>query len=619
MRQEPSHPSGQPNPQQNNGISPGAERAGDPTRLTRVSTAFRLSAPFFRKYLFRIIFGFLALFGVNLLQLWIPRITKRAVDGLQNGTVTQGDLLRYGAAIVALALGIALFRFGWRYLILGFSRLLEKDMRNKLLTHLLTLDRLFFHRRTTGEIMALASNDLAAVQMACGMGLIAFADAVFMSVATLGFMIYIHPTLTLIAISPMPILVILTKLLSARLHLRFTKVQEQFSRLTEFARASLASIRLIKAYTQEASQTARFDRLGRTYIRHNLKLAVVQGTLFPVSGFIANTSLVLVIYFGGRLTITGAITIGDFVAFISYLFMLTWPMMALGWVANLIQRGVTSLGRLRDVFEAHPVLRDPAVATQSPPPVKHITVRDLTFSYPGQSEPALRHTTVDLGPGITGLVGRTGCGKTTFCHLLARLYPVTDGTLYWDGIDVNRLPLATVRAQIAYVPQEVTLFADTISANIAMGRADADQDQIEAAAKTAAIHDEIMAMPDGYQTRIGERGVQISGGQRQRIALARALLLDRPLVIIDDGLSAVDMQTEHTIIRALASYLRDRTCLIVSHRVAPLMDAGEILVMDQGDIVARGTHASLMQQNKFYATIYNFQTAAPGEQAREFA
>jgi len=585
-------------------------------KITRVAAAFHITAPLFRKYIYRIIFGFLALFGVNLLQLWIPRITKRAVDGLQNGSVTRGDLLRYGTAIVALALGIALFRFGWRYLILGFSRLLEKDLRNKLFSHLLTLDRLFFHRRTTGEIMALASNDLAAVQMACGMGLIAFADAVFMSVATLAFMAYIHPTLTLIAISPMPILAILTKLLSARLHLRFTKVQEQFSRLTEFARANLASIRLLKAYTQEVAQTKRFDSLGRTYIRHNLKLAVVHGTLFPVSGFIANTSLLLVIFFGGRLTITGAITIGDFVAFISYLFMLTWPMMALGWVANLIQRGVTSLERLQDVFVARPVLQDPAVPVPAPSALKNIMVRDLTFSYPGQSEPALRNMTVDIGPGITGLVGRTGCGKTTLCHLLARLYPVDDNTIYWDGIDVNRLQLATMRARIAYVPQEVTLFADTISANIAMGKADADQEQIEAAAQTAAIHDEIMAMPAGYQTRIGERGVQISGGQRQRIALARALLLDRPLVIIDDGLSAVDTQTEHEIIRGLASYLRDRTCLIVSHRIAPLIDANEILVMDQGRIVASGAHAALIQQNEFYATIYNFQTA-PDSRGRE--
>ncbi len=581
-------------------------------QFARASEALRLIAPLFRKYLYRIIFGFLSLFGVNFLQLWIPRITKRAVDGLQDGSVTQNMLLRYGAIIVLLALGIALFRFGWRYLIIGFSRLLEKDLRNKLLSHLLTLDRLFFVRRTTGEIMALASNDLAAVQMACGMGLIAFADAVFMSVATLCFMIYIHPTLTLIAVSPMPILVILTKLLSGRLHHRFKKVQEQFSILTEFARSSLSSIRLIKAYTQETPQTERFNNLGRTYIRHNLKLAVVHGTLFPVSGFIANISLLLVIFFGGRLTITGAITIGDFVAFISYLFMLTWPMMALGWVANLLQRGITSLDRLQTVFRARPVLKEPAVPATLSAAARSIAIRNLNFSYPGQPEPALRQLTVDIGPGLTGLVGRTGCGKTTLCHLLARLYPVDDGAIFIEDIDVNRLSLAALRSRIAYVPQEVTLFGDTIGANIAMGRADASQEEIETAARAAAIHEEILAMHDGYRTRVGERGVRLSGGQRQRIALARALLLQRPILIIDDGLSAVDMQTEHTIIRALAEYLRNRTCILVSHRIAPLIDAAEILVMDRGRIVDRGIHAHLMRHNDFYATIYNFQTASGG-------
>jgi ATP-binding cassette subfamily B protein len=431
-------------------------------------------------------------------------------------------------------------------------------------------------------------------------------------------MIYIHPTLTLIAVSPMPILVILTKLLSGRLHLRFKRVQEQFSILTEFARSSLSSIRLIKAYTQETPQTERFNNLGRTYIRHNLKLAVVHGTLFPVSGFIANISLLLVIFFGGRLTITGAITIGDFVAFISYLFMLTWPMMALGWVANLLQRGITSLDRLQGVFKARPVLQEPVAPVTPPAAAGNIAIRDLNFFYPNQSEPALKQLTIEIRPGLTGLVGRTGCGKTTLCNLLARLYPVDNGAIFLENIDVNRLSLTAMRSRIAYVPQEVTLFSDTIGANIAMGMIDAGQEQIEAAARAAAIHEEIMTMRDGYRTMVGERGVLLSGGQRQRIALARALVLKRPIVIIDDGLSAVDMQTEHAIIRALTEYLRDRTCIIVSHRIAPLMDAAEILVMDHGRIVDRGCHSHLMRHNDFYATIYNFQTAS-GDRTRGVA
>jgi ATP-binding cassette subfamily B protein len=308
--------------------------------------AIRLLQPFFRRYRLRLVVGFLSLMAVNGLQLAIPRVIKHAVDGLQGKGVTAAVLFRYSVIIVLLALGIALFRFGWRIMVLGFSRLLEKDLRNWLFTHLLSLDRIFFQRGTTGEIMALATNDLAALQLAGGMGLVAFADALILTLAALAFMLYIHPGLTLIAMAPMPILALLARFLSGRLHRYFKKVQEQFSRLTEFSRTSINSIRMIKAYTLEKSQAARFDAMGREYVQDNLRLARVHGTLFPVSGLVANTSMLLVLVFGGTLTIRGSITIGDFVAFISYLFMLTWPMMALGWVTNLFQRGVTSLQRI---------------------------------------------------------------------------------------------------------------------------------------------------------------------------------------------------------------------------------------------------------------------------------
>lgn len=584
------------------------DRTGNQKGLAR--DALRLLRPFFKKYRLYLIFGFTALLGVDFLQLSIPRFIKKAVDELERGTATESGLLVYAAYILLLAAGIAICRFIWRYLILGFSRLLERDLRDRLFSHLMTLDRTFFQRKPTGEIMALATNDLASVQLACGMGLVAFVDAVVMTVAALAFMAYIHPMLTLIALIPMPILAGLTRLLSARLHVRFKKVQEQFSRLTEFARATLSSIRLFKAYTQEEAQAARFDKMGKEYVSDNLKLAIVHGILFPVSGLVANTSLLLVVFFGGRLTIKGSITAGDFVAFISYLFMLTWPMMALGWVANLFQRGVTSLNRIQDVLNECPVLRDPA-APKSIPEIKgNITVNHLSFAYPGQQYPALQDVSVEISPGITGIVGKTGSGKSTLCHLLARLYPVDDGHIFLDGEDINRLPLSTVRSSIAYVPQDVTIFSDTIAVNIGMGNPNARQGEIEAAAKAAAIHEEISALTDGYHTRVGEKGVKLSGGQRQRIALARALLLDRPIIIIDDGLSAVDMETEHAIIRSMAGYLTDRTCIIVSHRVAPLIDAGEILVMDRGRIVARGPHQDLIGHNKFYNTIYEHQTSS---------
>jgi len=574
--------------------------------------ALRLVGPFFRLYRRQLLFGFLSLLAVNGLQLVIPRIIKHAIDGLQNEGVGPATLMQYGMLIVALAVCIAFFRFGWRYLILGFSRHLEKDLRNWLFTHLLTLDRIFFKRSTTGQIMALATNDLAAVQLAGGMGLVAFADALVLSVAALSFMAYIHPGLTLIAILPMPVLALLTRILAGRLHRYFRKVQEQFSRLTEFSRTSINSIRMIKAYTLEKNQTAQFDSMGREYVQDNLLLAKVQGTLFPVSGLIANTSMLLVLLFGGRLTIQGSITIGDFVAFTTYLFMLTWPMMALGWVTNLFQRGVTSLQRIQKVLEERPVIVSPVSPARFPDKINVITVKDLTFSYPDQSEPVLHNISLEMRPGLLGIVGKTGSGKTSLAHLLARLYPIGANAIYWNGIDVNSLDIDEMRRKIALVPQDVTVFSDTVRVNITMGKPGATREEIEAVARAAAVHEEIVALPQGYDTRIGERGVKLSGGQRQRIALARALLSDRPVLIIDDGLSAVDIETEHRIISSMQPFIRDRICIVVSHRLAPLAQADHLVVLDRGKIADQGDHEYLLKNNRFYATIYEYQTRHEG-------
>jgi ATP-binding cassette, subfamily B, multidrug efflux pump len=518
-------------------------------------------------------------------------------------------LLRYAAIVVVMALAIGGLRYVWRYFLLGFSRLLEMHLRNQVFAHALTLDREFYHRNTTGEIMALATNDLAAVQLAGGMGLVALVDAVVMGFAAIAFMAYIEPLLTMIAIAPLPLLAVLTRFLSARLHRRFKKVQEQFADLTEFARATIASIRLVKAYNQEQAQAERFNALGETYISSNLKVAVVHGTLYPLAGLIANVSLLLAIYFGGRLTMAKSITAGDFVAFINYLFLLTWPMMALGWVTNLFQRGLTSLERIKNMLNEAPQLLDPIEARVVQAFAGPIRIRNLNFTYPQQRVPVLQGINLDIEPGLMGIVGRTGAGKTTLCHLLTRLYPVPDGTISYNHDDVNALAISQVRGAIAYVPQDVTVFSDTIAFNIALGKPEAAPADIERVARAAAIHEEIAAMPEGYATRIGERGIKLSGGQRQRLAIARALLLDRSIIIIDDGLSAVDMETEHTIIRSIADYLRGRTCLIVSHRVAPLADAQTIVVMDRGRIVAQGNHDQLLEKSDFYRTIYRQQSA----------
>ena len=569
-----------------------------------------LLTPYFKRYAPRVLIGFLMLIAVDFFQLLVPRFIKGAVDDLQRGTATSMGLLRYGAYIVLLAVSIAFMRLLWRNLLLGFSRLVEMHLRNRMFSHILTLDKSFYQRVTAGEIMALATNDLSSVQLACGMGLVAFVDAVFMGLAAIAFMAYIHPGLTAIAVVPMPILALLTRYLASKLHSRFKKVQEQFSALTEYARSTFSSIRLLKAYNQEDSQTEHFNKMGEIYVRNNIRLASVYGTLFPISGLIGNVSMLLILFFGGRMTIHGIITAGDFVAFINYLFLMTWPMMAMGWVADLFQRGVTSLGRIGALLEEKPDLGDPPAGRYTDVALRgDILLKDLSFNYPDQREPTLRKINLDIKAGqFIGIVGRTGAGKTTLCHLIGRLFPVEDETIYFDGMDVNGLPLAAVRGAIAYVPQDVVLFSNTIAFNISLGKPDATREEIEKVARAAAIHDEIAAMPDGYETRIGERGVKLSGGQRQRVAIARALLLDRPVIMIDDGLSAVDMETEHAIIRSIAEYLEGRTCIAVSHRVAPLADAQEILVMEGGRIVAKGTHEDLLERNRFYATIFKQQT-----------
>ena len=586
--------------------------------------SIRLLKPYLRQNLLRLAGGFSTLILVDLLQLFIPRVVKNAVDLLQKGAATPRDLLDYGTCIILLALAIAVFRFVWRQLIFGFSRIVEIDLRKRMLSHLLSLDKVYFQKTTTGEAMALATNDLSAVQLGVGMGGVAFVDAVFMGFAAFGFMLYIHPLLTFIALAPMPLLAFLTRRLSSRLHGRFKKVQEQFSILTEFVRSNLSSIRLVKAYNQEELQKQRFAQMGDTYVRDNLKLAVINGTLFPISGFIGNSSMLLVLIFGGRLTISGTITAGDFVAFISYLFIMTWPMMAMGWVTDLFQRGVTSLSRIEALLNEKPHLADRDETSHSAFPGPHseprsslrgeILVKDLHFAYPGQETQGLKGVDLHVPRGmLLGIVGRTGAGKTTLCNLLARLFPVPNGSIFFDGRDVNSISIESVRSAIAYVPQDVVLFSDTIAFNIAFGRPEASTGDIERVARAAAIYDDIAAMPQGYETRIGERGVKLSGGQRQRIAIARALLLDRPIILIDDGLSAVDMETEHAIIRSIASYLKGRTCIIVSHRIAPLVDADEIVVMEKGRVVDRGPHIELIERNAFYAGIYRHQTNSYAE------
>jgi ATP-binding cassette subfamily B protein len=568
--------------------------------------------PVFMRHRARLALGFLSLIGVDFLQLLIPRLLKHAVDALASGSATRSGLLAVSLLILMVAAGAAVLRFCWRYLIIGFSRLLELDLRKHIFAHVLAMDRPFFDRRTTGDIMAHSSNDLQSVQMAFGIGMVSAVDALVMSCAAIGFMIHINLQLTLIALLPMPFLAVCTRLLTGRLHHRFSIVQEQFGLLTEFVRSTLVSIRLVKAYTMENLQKESFGRLGRKYVRSNVRVAVIHGLLFPIAALVGNLGMLLVLYFGGRLAITGVITLGDFVAFITYLYMLVWPMMAIGWVANLAQRGLTSLGRIQALVATEPLLPFNEGARQIIAPRPSFRLENLTFTYPSGTHPALRKVTQFFSPGVYGITGRTGSGKSTLCKILVRMYPVRDGSLFYADRDVNTLPLEDLRARIAYVGQEAVLFSDTVDANIAFGRKDAGMDKVVAAARAAAIHEEILQFPQGYDTRIGERGVKLSGGQKQRIALARALLSNRPVLVIDDALAALDVETEHMVLAEFGKMVAGKLLIIVSQRIKILAETDEILVFEGGRIVGRGDHGDLLRTNDFYRVMNGKQA---GEEA----
>jgi ATP-binding cassette subfamily B protein len=476
------------------------------------------------------------------------------------------------------------------------------------------MDQPFFEKRSTGDIMAHTSNDLAAVQMACGMGMVAAVDALVLCVAAIGFMVHIHPALTLMALLPMPLLAISTKMLSGRLHHRFNTVQEQFSVLTEFARSTLVSVKLSKAYTLESVQSQEFDRLGKKYVNANIQVAMVQGLLFPASTLIGNLGLLAILFFGGKLVIQDAISMGDFVAFITYLQMLIWPMMAVGWVTNLMQRGVTALRRVHSLISSEPELREPETPSSDGMVQPTFRLNNLNFSYPSSATDQLTGITFNLDSGLLGITGRTGSGKTTLCKLLVRLYPVDDGQLFFSGRDVNSLAIDTVRANIAYVGQEPILFSDTIRANIGFARDDASQAEIEQAARDAEIHAEILEFSDGYDSAIGERGVTLSGGQRQRVALARALLSARPVLIIDDGLSAVDTDTESSILDMLRHRVKAQTVIIISNRIKLLSMTDRVLLIDEGRLIQDAPHTQLLQENEYYQAMYEKQVILSGVQ-----
>jgi ATP-binding cassette subfamily B multidrug efflux pump len=566
---------------------------------------FRTLKDYFVQYRWSLIIGLATLLVVDGLQLIIPQVIRWAIDDLTRGGVVRADLITYGLYIAGIALLIGFFRYFWRYLILGTARRIEEALRNRLFSHLQTLSLGFFQETKTGDLMAHATNDIDAVRMAVGMGLVAITDILVLGASSIVFMVWIDPRLTLFAVIPMPFIALVTTRFSGLVHSRFEDVQASFSRLTERVRESLAGIRVVKAFVQEEKERGRLGQIGEEYVGKNLRLIKVWGMFFPLIMLLANLGTVIVLWLGGRGTIAGTITVGGFVAFMTYLGILTWPMMALGWVINLIQRGSASMGRINKILNTQPEIADlPSVRPLSKLEGR-IEFRGLTFSYGAGRAPALKGVTFEVNPGeFVAIVGRTGTGKTTLCNLIPRLFSPPNGHLFLDEREIHAIPLKTLRGGIGYVPQDTFLFSTTIRENIAFRNPEASEGEIAKAAHISQIDEDIRSFPMGIETVIGEKGVTLSGGQRQRIAMARAILSNPQIMILDDALSSVDTQTEERIWNGLGEILRGKTRIVVSHRLSSIKGADKIVVLDDGEIREMGDHASLLSMGGIYAEIY---------------
>ena len=553
----------------------------------------------------RISVGLAALLIVDVLQLFIPRVIKHAVDDLTRGGISSSNLLIYAVQVFILALAIGGFRYLWRHLLLGTARRVEKALRDRLFVHLQGLSLSYFSRTKVGDLMAHATNDIEAVRMSLAMGLVFLVDTIILGTLTLLFMLYIHPGLTAYSVLPMPFITIITLRFSRVIHQRFEAVQKSFGSLTERVREAMSGIRVVKAYVQEEREKEKLSRLSQDYVQKNVSVTKVWGMFLPILLFLSNLSLAIVLYLGGRLTILQSISTGDFVAFMSYLGILSWPMMALGWAINVVQRGAASMERLNKIFEEVPEISDVSV-TPGPGRLKgHIEIRGLTFPTGNRGNPLVQdiHLEVRVGERVT-IAGRTGAGKTIFCNLLARILEVPQGALFIDGTEIHQIPLSVLRSSIGYVPQDTFLFSDTIRENLTFGKLDATDSEIEEAARLAQIYEDILDFPDGMDTVIGERGITLSGGQRQRVAIARAILMNPPIFILDDALSSVDIETEESILEGLERFLKRRTSFLVTHRIAPLRRADRIIVLDEGRIVEMGDHVTLLSSGGVYADLY---------------
>jgi ATP-binding cassette subfamily B multidrug efflux pump len=571
----------------------------------------RRVAPYYRSYWLPFTIGLLIVFASSAITSVIPWLLQRAIDAIGSGAPLQTIWRLSGLIVLAAIIGGG-FRYGMRELMNGVSRWIEYDLRNDLFTHLETLDSAYFAHTRTGDIMARLTNDLSAVRMAVGPAVMYLANTITGGLFALYFMLRIDVRLTLLALIPLLILPMLTMRMGKAIHDRFEAVQEHFSTLTTRAQENLSGARIVRAYRQEAAEIARFGAINEQYLTLNMQLVRLWGTLNPLFAFFGGMGAVIVLGVGGALAIRGTISIGSFVAFGMYLTMLTWPMIALGWVINLFQRGDASMGRLAEILEVHPTIlgEEPVEHLPQTGSGRTIEFRNVGFYYPsdavGEPRWVLRNVSFTVPAGATfGVVGATGSGKSALIDLIPRMYDPQEGEILIDGIPTRRIPPRELRREIGFVPQESLLFSDTIGANLSYGTHDSES--AEWAASVAQLDETIRDFPGGYETILGERGINLSGGQKQRAALARALARKPGIVLLDDALSAVDTHTEAEILRALREALAGRTALIASHRISAIRDATWIIVLEKGTLIEQGRHAELMAQRGRYWSLLRRQ------------